>query len=992
MTTRSSSLHRRGGRSDQVQQWRSQNTKTFKVQTGWFPAFGPESVIESGTFPEGLLCASTSWRAQTSLSAVIDVLSLQDAKQSAVAVKKLSDGLSALSDVYVVSTLRLPLKLSGVLMGLYSRQDSRKFLEVAVMGKINKVVVRYAKADGKIQTANLQNANLADGRAHSLILRLGGLQRSSVQLELYVDCRLVDSSQGLPPLPPLPREAETVEVRHGQKSYSRLQGSLESLQLALGGSVVKAGALTDCPFQDASGYNSARGEVSSILGDHTKALIGQLIIFNQILGELRQDIREQVKEMSLIRNTILECQVCGFHEPRPRCSPNPCFKGVACMDSPQYPGYVCGPCPPGTTGNGTHCSDIDECELQPCFSPEACVNTMGGFSCRPCPPGLWGPPLAGTGQDYAKAHKQECVDIDECVDLPDACVLNSVCINSVGSYSCGGCKPGFFGNQSSGCLPKLSCAALAFDPCDVNAQCTMERNGEVSCRCNVGWAGNGHTCGGDTDIDGYPDRSLPCMDNDKHCKKDNCVFTPNSGQEDTDNDGIGDQCDEDADDDGIKNVEDNCRLVSNKDQLNSDSDSFGDACDNCPTVPNSDQTDTDNNGQGDACDQDIDGDGIPNVLDNCPKVPNPLQTDRDRDAVGDACDSCPEISNPTQTDVDNDLVGDLCDTNQDKDGDGHQDSRDNCPDIPNSSQLDSDNDGLGDDCDDDDDNDNVHDDYDNCRLIQNPNQKDSDGNGVGDVCENDFDNDAVMDMVDACPESAEVTLTDFRAFQTVILDPEGDTQIDPNWVVLNQGMEIIQTMNSDPGLAIGYTAFNGVDFEGTFHVNTVTDDDYAGFIFGYQDSSSFYVVMWKQMEQVYWQSVPFKAQAEATLQLKAVKSQTGPGGYLRNALWHTGDTPGEVTLLWKDPRQTGWKDKTSYRWQLSHRPQVGYIRVKLFEGKTMVADSGVVVDTSMRGGRLGVFCFSQENIIWSNLRYRCNDTVPEDFKTHRQQFMTQIQV
>lgn len=38
----------------------------------------------------------------------------------------------------------------------------------------------------------------------------------------------------------------------------------------------------------------------------------------------------------------------------------------------------------------------------------------------------------------------------------------------------------------------------------------------------------------------------------------------------------------------------------------------------------------------------------------------------------------------------------------------------------------------------------------------------------------------------------------------------------------------------------------------------------------------------------------------------------------------------------------------------------------------MVADSNVVVDTTMRGGRLGVFCFSQENIIWSNLRYRCN--------------------
>lgn len=41
----------------------------------------------------------------------------------------------------------------------------------------------------------------------------------------------------------------------------------------------------------------------------------------------------------------------------------------------------------------------------------------------------------------------------------------------------------------------------------------------VCAQCNVGWAGNGHTCGVDTDIDGYPDRSLPCMDNNKHCNQ-----------------------------------------------------------------------------------------------------------------------------------------------------------------------------------------------------------------------------------------------------------------------------------------------------------------------------------------------------------------------------------------------------------------------------------------------------------------------------------------
>lgn len=76
-------------------------------------------------------------------------------------------------------------------------------------------------------------------------------------------------------------------------------------------------------------------------------------------------------------------------------------------------------------------------------------------------------------------------------------------------------------------------------------------------------------------------------------------------------------------------------------------------------------------------------------------------------------------------------------------------------------------------------------------------------NGVGDVCENDFDNDAVLDWMDVCPESAEVTLTDFRAYQTVILDPEGDAQIDPNWVVLNQvsrGAGVCQQRAEDSGL------------------------------------------------------------------------------------------------------------------------------------------------------------------------------------------------
>lgn len=72
------------------------------------------------------------------LPLVVDVLGLQDSKQSVAAVETLAGALSSLSDVYVVSTFRLPAKMGGVLMGVYSKQDNRKYLEVAIMGKINK--------------------------------------------------------------------------------------------------------------------------------------------------------------------------------------------------------------------------------------------------------------------------------------------------------------------------------------------------------------------------------------------------------------------------------------------------------------------------------------------------------------------------------------------------------------------------------------------------------------------------------------------------------------------------------------------------------------------------------------------------------------------------------------------------------------------------------------------------------------------------------------
>ena len=83
-------------------------------------------------------------------------------------------------------------------------------------------------------------------------------------------------------------------------------------------------------------------------------------------------------------------------------------------------------------------------------------------------------------------------------------------------------------------------------------------------------------------------------------QEDNCPFDPNPvpdgswDQNDSDNDGIGDACDNDpdgdTDNDARLDYEDNCPLVSNKWQLDLDVDDIGDSCDN-----------------------DIDGDGVLNI-------------------------------------------------------------------------------------------------------------------------------------------------------------------------------------------------------------------------------------------------------------------------------------------------------------------------------------------------------------------------------------------
>ncbi|RYD35116.1 MAG: hypothetical protein EOP87_07915, partial [Verrucomicrobiaceae bacterium] len=175
-----------------------------------------------------------------------------------------------------------------------------------------------------------------------------------------------------------------------------------------------------------------------------------------------------------------------------------------------------------------------------------------------------------------------------------------------------------------------------------------------------------------------------------------------------------------------------------------------------------------------------------------------------------------------------------------------------------------------------------------------------------------------------------------------------------NWVIAPDGLSVEQRVNSAPSALISDQSFLNLRITGSFRVDTTGDDDFMGFIFGYQNNKQFYVFDWKQGAQA-------SLGGNALRGMCIKRFDAGAGDFTEADFWWSNANRPNMTVL-SPPNDIPWVDFQEYRITLDFTPGRIVVEVRLDDGTLL--DRMEVNDTTFTGGRFGFYNYSQDRVIY----------------------------
>ncbi|HKK29033.1 MAG TPA: PEP-CTERM sorting domain-containing protein [Alphaproteobacteria bacterium] len=182
------------------------------------------------------------------------------------------------------------------------------------------------------------------------------------------------------------------------------------------------------------------------------------------------------------------------------------------------------------------------------------------------------------------------------------------------------------------------------------------------------------------------------------------------------------------------------------------------------------------------------------------------------------------------------------------------------------------------------------------------------------------------------------------------------------WNLQSDDTEVKQTVNGDPTVFLSDQSAIGTDIEGTIEVQTSGDDDYVGFVLGFNSGdwsnpdADFLLIDWKRLDQA------FSFDGTTTSAEEGLAVSQIQGAVNRDELWGHQDlagTDGSVTELARGAElgDTGWTAFAS-----------NVFRFVFTNSKLQVfVDDELEIDISGQfgAGNLGFYNFSQANVLYS---------------------------
>jgi hypothetical protein len=187
-----------------------------------------------------------------------------------------------------------------------------------------------------------------------------------------------------------------------------------------------------------------------------------------------------------------------------------------------------------------------------------------------------------------------------------------------------------------------------------------------------------------------------------------------------------------------------------------------------------------------------------------------------------------------------------------------------------------------------------------------------------------------------------------------------------NWVLAADNFSVTQEINADPSFYLNNLSQTNYSMDGQWRVLTQSDNDFMGFVFGYQNSSNFYLFDWKQGQQDYVGTTAYEG-----FTIKRI-SAASEGLLTLSDFWSSTGHANSTTLASNWGAGKGWADLTTYDFHLDFAP--GTFSMSVMQGMTTLWD--VTVSDGMFGyGEFGFYNFSQEMVQYSGFEQEGGEIV-----------------